>query len=104
MARASRTHFHNGSPLTKPRNSTSPPASAARAFKASPSGPVPRIAGTGPEGDALKALAAEAGGDVEFLGFVSGEPLLKWVREARAIVLPSEWYENAPMSVLEAYA
>jgi glycosyltransferase involved in cell wall biosynthesis len=26
------------------------------------------------------------------------------VREARAVVLPSEWYENAPMSVLEAYA
>lgn len=63
-----------------------------------------RIAGTGPEGDALKALAAEVGGDIEFLGFVSGEPLWKWVREARAIVLPSEWYENAPMSVLEAYA
>jgi len=63
-----------------------------------------RIAGTGPEGDALKALAAEAGGDVEFLGFVSDEPLWKWVCEARAIVLPSEWYENAPMSVLEAYA
>ena len=63
-----------------------------------------RIAGTGPEGDALKALAAKVGGDIEFLGFVSGEPLWKWVREARAIVLPSEWYENAPMSVLEAYA
>jgi glycosyltransferase involved in cell wall biosynthesis len=63
-----------------------------------------RIAGTGPEGDALKALAAEVGGDIEFLGFVCGEPLWKWVREARAIVLPSEWYENAPMSVLEAYA
>lgn len=63
-----------------------------------------RIAGTGPEGDALKALAAEVGGDIEFLGFVSGEPLWTLVREARAIVLPSEWYENAPMSVLEAYA
>lgn len=63
-----------------------------------------RIAGTGPESQALKALAAEVGGDIEFLGFVSDEPLWKWVREARAIVLPSEWYENAPMSVLEAYA
>lgn len=63
-----------------------------------------RIAGIGPEGDALKALAAEMGGDIEFLGFVSGDPLWTWVREARAIVLPSEWYENAPMSVLEAYA
>jgi glycosyltransferase involved in cell wall biosynthesis len=26
------------------------------------------------------------------------------VRSARGIVLPSEWYENAPMSVLESYA
>jgi glycosyltransferase involved in cell wall biosynthesis len=63
-----------------------------------------RIAGTGPENDDLKALAKEVGGDIEFLGFVSGDPLWKLVREARAIVLPSEWYENAPMSVLEAYA
>ena len=63
-----------------------------------------RIAGTGPEGDALKLLAAETGGDVEFLDFVSGEPLWTLVREARAMVLPSEWYENAPMSLLEAYA
>lgn len=63
-----------------------------------------RIAGTGPEGAALKALAAEVGGDIGFLGFVSGEPLWKLVREARAIVLPSEYYENAPMSVLESYA
>ena len=62
------------------------------------------IAGTGPEECALKALAVDVGGDIEFLGFVSGEPLWKLVREARAIVLPSEWYENAPMSILEAYA
>lgn len=62
------------------------------------------IAGIGPEADALKALAAEVGGEIEFLGFVSGEPLWKRVREARVMVLPSEWYENAPMSVLEAYA
>lgn len=63
-----------------------------------------RIAGTGPEADALKALAADSGADVEFLGYVAGEPLWDLVRQARAVVLPSEWYENAPMSVLEAYA
>lgn len=63
-----------------------------------------RIAGTGPEAGVLKALAAKLGGDIEFLGFVSGGKLWKCVREACAIVLPSEWYENAPMSVLEAYA
>jgi glycosyltransferase involved in cell wall biosynthesis len=63
-----------------------------------------RVAGTGPEDIFLKSLAAEVGCDIEFLGYVSGEALWKWVREARAVVLPSEWYENSPMSVLEAYA
>jgi glycosyltransferase involved in cell wall biosynthesis len=26
------------------------------------------------------------------------------IRQSRAVVLPSEWYENAPMSVLESFA
>ncbi len=63
-----------------------------------------RIAGTGPEESTLRFLAEELGGDIQFLGFVSGDRLWQWVREARAVVVPSEWYENAPMSVLEAYA
>jgi glycosyltransferase involved in cell wall biosynthesis len=63
-----------------------------------------KIAGTGPEADALKLLAQECSANVEFLGFVCGDPLWQLVREARAVVLPSEWYENAPMSVLESYA
>ncbi len=62
------------------------------------------IAGTGPEATVLKALATKVGGEIEFLNFVSGEPLWKLVREGRAVVLPSECYENAPISVLEAYA
>ena len=49
-------------------------------------------------------LAAEVGADVEFLGFLTGAALHDAIRSARAVVLPSEWYENAPMSVLEAYA
>ncbi|MFC3691673.1 glycosyltransferase family 4 protein [Chenggangzhangella methanolivorans] len=61
------------------------------------------IAGTGPEEAALKRLAAELDAPVTFLGYVSGQPLLQLIGESRALVLPSEWYENAPMSVLEAY-
>ncbi len=41
---------------------------------------------------------------IEFLGFASGEPLWDLVRDSLAVVLPSEWYETRPMSVLEAYA
>jgi glycosyltransferase involved in cell wall biosynthesis len=62
-----------------------------------------RIAGTGPAEEELQALANQAA-NVEFLGHCSGERLWQLVREARAIVLPSKWYENAPLSVLEGYA
>jgi glycosyltransferase involved in cell wall biosynthesis len=41
---------------------------------------------------------------IEFLGYQSGDALWNLLRSARAVVLPSEWYENAPMSVLESYA
>jgi glycosyltransferase involved in cell wall biosynthesis len=61
-----------------------------------------RVAGTGPLEAALRAMPEAK--DVEWLGFCSGELLWKQVREARALVLPSEWYENAPMSVLESFA
>ena len=61
------------------------------------------IAGTGPEEPALRQLVDELKAPVTFRGYVSGESLLRLIGEARALVLPSEWYENAPMSVLEAY-
>ena len=62
-----------------------------------------KIAGTGPQEDELKQLAKEAG-NIEFLGHRSGADLHQLIREARAVVLPSEWYENAPISLLEALA
>ncbi|HEV7309715.1 glycosyltransferase family 4 protein [Ensifer sp.] len=62
------------------------------------------IAGTGPEEAALRRLAEETGADVTFAGYLSGHALHRLVGEAYALVLPSEWYENAPISVLEAYA
>jgi glycosyltransferase involved in cell wall biosynthesis len=63
-----------------------------------------RIAGTGPHEARFKALNAELGGSAEFLGYRSGPELHALVRGARAVVLPSEIYENAPMSVLEGMA
>ncbi|MDD5479773.1 glycosyltransferase family 4 protein [Rhodoferax sp.] len=63
-----------------------------------------KIAGTGPIEVELHALQAELQGDIDFLGYRSGAELHALIREARAVVLPSEWYENAPMSVLESFA
>ena len=62
------------------------------------------IVGAGHEEQEFRHLAAELNADVEFLGYKTGEAMAEMVRGARAMVLPSEWYENAPMSVLEAYA
>ncbi|MBX3600240.1 MAG: glycosyltransferase family 4 protein [Rubrivivax sp.] len=63
-----------------------------------------RVVGTGPDETELRKLAQAQGADIEFLGYRSGSELHAIVRGARAVVLPSEWYENAPMTVLEAYA
>jgi glycosyltransferase involved in cell wall biosynthesis len=62
------------------------------------------IVGTGPEEQELRELATQCGANVVFLGYRSGQELFDLIRQSRALVLPSEWYENAPMSVLEAYA
>lgn len=63
-----------------------------------------KVAGTGPEEAKLHALQHELEADVEFLGYQSGEALHTLIKQSKAIVLPSEWYENAPMSLLESMA
>lgn len=62
------------------------------------------IAGTGPDMEAMQALSAKLQADVVFAGHLRGQALHDVIRNARGIVLPSEWYENAPVSLLEAYA
>jgi glycosyltransferase involved in cell wall biosynthesis len=63
------------------------------------------IAGAGPEEAVLRARADElAPRRVTFLGALPRDELLAHVRGARAVVLPSECYENAPMAALEALA
>lgn len=62
------------------------------------------LAGDGPQLAELRQLAQHEKADVTFLGRLSGEHLHSAVRAARATVLPSEWYENAPISLLESYA
>lgn len=71
---------------------------------ANKSGVMLEIAGTGPEEEALKAMPEAQAANIIFLGRLDGQALVDAVQRARAIVLPSRWYENAPMSVLEAYA
>lgn len=59
-----------------------------------------KIAGTGPLAEEL-ALRYP---DVEFLGYQSGKSLHDLIAHAAFVVVPSEWYENCSMVVLEAMA
>ena len=61
------------------------------------------IAGTGPKKDELMSEASNAK-NVKFIGFVEGDELIRTIRNARVIVIPSEWYENNPYSALESLA
>jgi len=62
------------------------------------------VAGDGPMRQALESMAEGATDRIDLLGFRSGDELARLVRGARAVVAPSEWFENAPLSVLEALA
>jgi glycosyltransferase involved in cell wall biosynthesis len=60
------------------------------------------VAGTGPEGADLARSAPQG---VRFLGSVPAEQVPTLIANARAVLVPSRWYEPAvPRAVLEAYA
>lgn len=62
------------------------------------------LVGSGPAESELKQLAASLDVDVHFAGRQDGAALAALVESARAVVVPSECYENAPLAVLEGYA
>lgn len=59
------------------------------------------IAGDGPEGKELRRLAPQG---VEFLGAVEPHGMPALLAGARALIVPSVWYEGAPRGIVEAYA
>lgn len=64
-----------------------------------------KVLGDGPLRAELEAHAAHRRvNNVRFLGFLEGRALAEEVRRSRFAVCPSEWYENHPLAVLEAFA
>jgi glycosyltransferase involved in cell wall biosynthesis len=59
------------------------------------------VAGDGPQAARLRDLAP---GGVEFLGAVPPEEARRLVAQARAVLVPSIWYEAFPRVMVEAYA
>jgi len=63
------------------------------------------IVGTGPiEEDLYNMITSLNLENVEMAGFKSGEELFRIVKKSRFSIIPSECYENCPVSVLEAMA
>lgn len=63
------------------------------------------VAGDGPERRRLEALATRvAPGQVRFHGRLDMPDLHALIRSATVVAMPSRWYENQPMIVLESFA
>ena len=42
--------------------------------------------------------------NIDFVGFKKGDELFSYIRNASFVLVPSEWYENNPLTVVEAYS
>jgi glycosyltransferase involved in cell wall biosynthesis len=62
------------------------------------------IAGDGPARLSLEKQTVSHGDSIEFLGALSRERCMDLLRDARALVVPSRWYEGFPVVIAEAYA
>ena len=60
-----------------------------------------KVVGTGPKEEELKQKNYC---NVEFLGYKTGEELFNLVQNAKFVCVPSEWYENNPMTIVESYS
>lgn len=60
-----------------------------------------KIVGDGPEAARLRM---EAPGNVDFVGPVPAEEVPRLLAGARALMVPSEWYEGQPRTIIEAFA
>lgn len=64
-----------------------------------------KIVGSGPLEDKLKEYKKQNKlNNIEFLGYKSGEELTNLKKQAYFVIVPSEWYENNPMAIIESYA
>ena len=63
-----------------------------------------KIVGDGPEKDRLKDESEKLKVNAEFVGHKLGKELHDLIRGAKFVILPSVWYENYPVSLLEAGA
>lgn len=64
------------------------------------------IIGGGPQQNAIEEFIRDNGlaENIVLPGYVYGTEMVKYIKECKAVIVPSEWYENCPYSVLESMA
>ena len=60
-----------------------------------------KVVGTG---SLYEKYAGASYKNIEFLGYKTGNDLSELIRQASFVIVPSEWYENNPLTILEAYS
>jgi glycosyltransferase involved in cell wall biosynthesis len=65
-----------------------------------------KIAGSGPLLEKMIAYskAKDENGAIDFVGHKSHDEVMNLIRDAKFVVVPSEWYENYPFAILETFA
>lgn len=64
-----------------------------------------KIVGDGPQVGVLKDYCEKNHlKNIEFIGFLKGVELATVIKEAKFVILPSEWYENNPLTIIESYS
>lgn len=64
-----------------------------------------KIVGTGPLSNIVKERIDQAKAkNIEMLGFKYGTELVGLIKNSSFVIVPSEWYENNPLTVIEAYS
>lgn len=62
------------------------------------------VCGTGPMEDWCKKYVEDNNLEVELKGFVPNSKALEIIGESKALILPTQWYEGFPMTIVEAYS
>ena len=62
------------------------------------------VCGIGPMEDWCKSFIRENDVNIEMRGFVPNDEALKIIANSKALVLPTQWYEGFPMSIVEAFS
>lgn len=62
------------------------------------------VCGTGPMEEWCREFIRQNQLHAELKGFVSNAEVRRLIAESRALILPTQWYEGFPMSIVEAYS